>query len=324
MPVRSASLVVITLLAPMAIPALGLAQPERTPPQDAPVQPATPAEADRFDLDAALPVTPGGLTADAAASRAMETAPSVARAEAAVRIAQAGADRAYLSVYPRLALTARYTRLSEQGGSGLSAGLTPEELAGLDALASGVEDMESQALHRIHLATLQGLSSFSFDTQPNQFALRAELSYPVSDLFLTILPAYRASRSFAEAQRLQVEAERLAVGQRAREAFYSFLRARGALAVARSAVGQAESHRGQVVALVDAGTAARVELMRVDAQIARARVVVARAEAGVALSATAIRALLHLPTDADIGVAEAIEGPVDVPTESPAQLVRRA
>jgi outer membrane protein TolC len=321
---RSALLVVVALLTMRSVAA---AQPRETPPPTPPTaqEAVVIPQPERFDLDAALATTPGGLTADAAAERAVETAPSIARAEAAVRIADAGADRAWISVYPRLNLSARYTRLStEEAGSLGGGGLTPEQLAGLNALAGGVEDMESQTLHRVHLGTLEGLTSFSFDPQPNQFALRAEVTYPVSDLFLTILPAYRASQSFAEAQRLQVDGERLTIAQRAREAFYTYLRARGALAVARSAVAQAEAHRGQVAALVEAGTAARVELMRVDAQIARARVVVARAEAGTALGATAIRALLHLPPDAEIGVAEEIDGPIDAPPETPAVLVARA
>lgn len=288
-------------------------------PRPEPAQPDRP----RFDVGAALAPVPGGLTADAAAQRAIASAPSVERAEAAAAVAEAGAARAWLSVYPRVDLTARYTRLSEVSSGGF--GSTDPALIELArARTAMVMDPAARDVLSGLVEAQAGLSNFSFDPVPNQFALRAEVSYPVSDLFLTILPAYRASQRFAEAQQLAVEAERQTVGQRARDTFYGYLRARGALAVAQSAVTQAESRRAQVAALVDAGTAARVELMRVDAQIARARVAVARAEAGVALSATALRTLLHLPPEAPIELGEALDTPVDAPAANVSELVALA
>src|SRR5687767_6031626 len=213
------------------------AQPRQPAPAPTPApaaQPEAQPERPRFDVGAALAPVPGGLTADAAAERAVASAPTVARAEAAARVAEAGASRAWLSVYPRIDLSARYTRLSEVDTEGFGTA-DPALLDAARARVAMVMDPAARDVLGGLVEAQAGLSDFSFDPVPNQFALRAEISYPVSDLFLTILPAYRASERFAEAQQLVVDAERQTIAQRTRDTFYGYLRARGALAVAESA-----------------------------------------------------------------------------------------
>jgi len=228
----------------------------------------------------------GGLTAAEVAERAGSTAPSLERARFAAQAASAGADRAWYGVLPRLELSARYTRLSDVEQPSFGGPVDPRVDETIDAVA----DPAAQGLFR---GIFDSFGNLEFPVVLNQYALRASLSYPVSDLFFTILPAYRASSDFADAQRLQVEAQEQTIRLQAREAYYSYARAQGALLVAESTVGQIEAHRQNVSALVEAGVAAPVDLMRVDAQLASARVGVARARAGVAISASAIRTLMH-------------------------------
>jgi outer membrane protein TolC len=253
-----------------AVNATASAQPPERAPQEEeaappPVEQAidvAPAATAGLTLEALY--SEGGVTADEAAAHARASAPSIESARQAARAAEAGATRAWYGVLPRLELSARYTRLSDVEQPNLG------EEFGFD---------------------------FEFPVLLNNYAFRASATWPVSDLFITILPAYRASSDFADAQRLQAEAQELTVALSAREAYFNYSRARGALLVAEATVGQIEAHRLNVEALVNAGVAAPVDLMRVDAQLSSARVGVARAQAGVAIAARALRTLMHVEGD---------------------------
>jgi outer membrane protein len=62
-------------------------------------------------------------------------------------------------------------------------------------------------------------------------------------------------------------------------AFYELLRARGQHAVAQQGAETASRHREDLLRFVEAGTVARVELLRVEAQLAEAeRLVIAARE----------------------------------------------
>jgi outer membrane protein TolC len=94
--------------------------------------------------------------------------------------------------------------------------------------------------------------------------------------------------------------------------------------VARSSQAQSEAQRRDVAELVGAGTLARVEAMRADAQVAAATVAVARAEGAVAVARTALRTLLHRPGDQDIAVTERFGEPLPALAESKDELLTRA
>ena len=118
-----------------------------------------------------------------------------------------------------------------------------------------------------------GLSSsegFSFPVLLNQYALRASVSYPVSDLFFSILPAYRAQESAVVAQQAQIDVEARQVALRARETFFEVARARASAFVAQQAVVQVQANRARVNTLVEGGVVPRVDLLRVDALAAQA------------------------------------------------------
>src|SRR6185436_13492107 len=75
----------------------------------------------------------------------------------------------------------------------------------------------------------------------DQWLLEARVSYPVSDLFFSILPRYRAAQKAAEAQHYNAVAQANTVALNAREAFYNYARARATLLVARSSLAQTEA-----------------------------------------------------------------------------------
>lgn len=245
----------------------------------------------------------GRWTSQQIADEAMKSAPSLTRSTAALERSQAGAERAYAAVWPRLDLSFRYTRLSrvQQGG------ITGDSQAGFDALQALVDaqpDDAGRAFDQGVLAGLRAQSSFTFPQVLDQFAFRAALSYPVSDLFLSILPAYEASKGLVQAQALRGQADRSTVALQAKEAFYNYARARAAYLVAQSGLEQAKAHQADVAVLVGGGALAPVEQMRATAAVAAAEVALARSEAGVAVSREAIAVMIHQDLAADPAIGE--------------------
>ncbi len=287
-------------------------------PENVPQPPQT-----TVDLEAVLRGDGRGLTADAAAARAIATAPSMDRAQAAVRAARAGADRALYGFIPQLALTARYTRLSEIQNAAFISGPSIDP-AQIDAIVAGVQDPVSRELWRASLTAQAELTNFRFPVLLDNYAFRASLTVPVSDIFLTIWPAYEGAQAGALAADASVRAQREEVAYSAREAFYNYARARGALAVAQIALEQAETRHRQVQAFVAAGTAAPVDELRIRAQVAATRVAIARANSGVTVAATAVRTLLHVEQRTEIAVGEDVLVPLPPLDADADALVARA
>jgi outer membrane protein len=286
----------------------------------------SPVQTDHFDLKQALRGEGESMSSERAARMAVAHSPAVKGARAALRKAQEGAARALLAVYPRLDLSARYTRLSdvERGGFG-----SPEQAQMLDD-SQVLVDAHSQVspegglFDQVVLDYMRGMANMKFPLFLDQYALRAEVKYPLSDLFFSILPGYRAARGFAEAQARSIEAERQKVALSAREAFYNFARARAALVVAMAGLAQSEAHRRDVAVSVSAGVLARVELMRMDAQIAAARVAVERARGGVAIARTGLGVLLGRPVPEQIAIEEDLDAPLPELRDRPDDLLEQA
>jgi len=260
-------------------------EPSSEPPNKEIAKGEDDVDPNRFDLFEVLKEGTATMTADQAAQLAIEHSPASASAEAALEKSRQGASRAFLAVYPKLELTARYTRLSK------------------------VELPENVTL--------------DWNIPVNQYALRAAVTYPLSDLFFTILPAYRAAEGFAEAQAFSVKAEKQKVALQVREAFYNYALARASLAVAEAALEQVEAHRSDVAALVSAGTLASVELLRMDAQVAAARVAVARGRGGLATARTGLGVLIGKRIG-NIAVSEDLYSPLPPLTKSPEELFKQA
>ena len=302
----------------VGIPAVARSQPEAnaTPSATAVPDPTpTPADPSTGGFDLASLITPGGMTSEDVAERAIETSPSLARAHAAVAIAEATADRAFNAVLPRIDLSGRYTRLSDVDQGGFGAPLSDAEIQATRDLIGQVDDPEARILLNGFFDQNLAFSNFEFPLLLNQYVFRATLSYPISDLFLRAVPARNATLEFAEAERIRVESELAEVAVQAKEAYYQLGRARGGLAVANAALAEAESQREQVRALVAAGSSARVDLMRADAQVASAEVGVAQAENSTRIAETALRTFLHMP-EGELTIGENLTEPLPPTTEN--------
>jgi outer membrane protein TolC len=227
---------------------------------------------DTFNLTEALR---GGqpLSSIEAAKRAIETSPNLAKVEAQAAKAEAAAEQAFIAVYPKLDLEARYTRLSD---------ITPY-------LSS---ELRSSGIIKFY---------------PDNYLFQARLSWPVSALFFTILPRHAALEKVAESQKVQTFVEHQTVKLRTREAYYNYARARAALMVQKSALAQAEAQRKDSEALVSAGSVARVELVRAVARVAAAKVSLIRADFAVSTARAALYSIVHIDGSQDITISENLE-----------------
>ena len=233
---------------------------------------------------------PGGLTSAQAVTQIVATSPDLDRTKTLLLDAKGGAMQAMSGLVPRLELLGRYSRLS------------PVDNPTYD---------------------IPGLGPLTFPSLTQQLASDATLMYSFTDSLAEALPAYRAAKKNEVAAGYQIEAERNDVAFAARQAYYEFARAEAGLGVANFALEAAESQRKETESLVQAGSAARVDLLRVEAQREAARVAVERAKFGLQVTTRALQALMH--TDELPTLGEDLSGPVaDVPAESEEALKERA
>jgi outer membrane protein len=221
-------------------------------------------------------------------------------------------------------MSARYVRLGgfEDGSISLGFDSIPADQALM--LAETVEDPAARMLLSSMIEALTSVGEISFATPRNQIGLRASLTYPLSDLFASILPAYRASQGQVEIEEHRLAVERTDVALAAEEAYYRHIQARASLEVARSAVSLAEEHLERIDALARAGVATEADRAAVAARVAAARSVVARAQAGVRISHAALTTMLHIAPNEELAIDEDLAAPLAPPPEVNDELLARA
>lgn len=256
---------------------------------------------------------PNGLTSDRAVQAVVATSPDLRRTRALVTEAKGGALQAMSGLVPRLELIARYSKLSPVDTAGLT---TDDDPNVIDDLVNMVQDPAARALWT-------GVTSFQFPSLTHQYATDATLVYSFTRSLAEAMPAYRAAKKSKVAAQYQIQAELNNVAFDGRQAYYEYARAEAGLAVAQFALEAAVSQREETQALVGAGSAARVDLMRVQAQEEAARVAVERAQLGVQVAARALQTLMHTEELPSLGedLSEEVTG---LPTGTEKTLHERA
>ncbi len=235
---------------------------------------------------------PGGLTSDAAATRATQTSPALKKQREELRAAAADVDRALAAYFPRLSVEAQYTRLSDVGDSELG-NLVAAPTAGPGPIPPG------SPLVNVPLEFPQIL---------NQYSVSANLVVPVSDYFLKVAPAHRAAKLVRESTAKSLEVEKLDADAEARYAYYDWVRAKLGAIVADQALAQTQAHLNDLKALVDAGTASRADLLRVESQTAHAELVAVKSRHLSQLAEDHLRTLMHDPPNQSYAIGESFNG----------------
>lgn len=220
------------------------------------------------------------LTSDIVATRALKTSRALKVDEAKIRIAAAQLNKAWSAYWPKLDLTARYTRLSpitqpSFGGDGSLVGTTQAP----GPLTAG--------------SPLFALPAFSFPVILDNYVLQGTVSIPLSDYVFRVTQNYKSALSNEQAAKLNAKTTEFQVAYDARNTYYTWVRAREQLAVAKAAVDQAKAHLKDMENQLVLKSATRADTLRVEAQVAAAELAVARTQNLVEISDANLRTFMH-------------------------------
>jgi outer membrane protein TolC len=277
----------------------------------------------RPTLPTALQPTPGGMTADQVAVLAIQVSAQVRAARATTDAADAARTEAAMAMIPQINLSARYTRLSEVINPNLFGGLAqlgelPTRLC-VNAAQGGAVTVTpvpgmcaSPAIALAQPMMQQSGGGNPFQPPFNQYAFRGTLTVPITDIPFRLARLYEAAGLTQQARRLDEEATRLGAAADGRIAFYEYMRAQGQAGAAEQGIVAARRHREDLVHFVEAGTVARVELLRVEAQVAETERIVIAAGEGVAVSEANLRIRTGLLHGEPIRLGEPLDSPMVV------------
>jgi outer membrane protein TolC len=216
-------------------------------------------------LDAKLEAMQGtanGLTADEVARRTLLSNPDVTAKQKSVDAADATRDQTKARFYPKLDLSARYTRVS---------------------------DLKTTYLP---IGGMMFPSTELFPVILNNYNLQATLSIPLSDYLLRLSNSMASANHNKTAAQLDERATRLSVARDARVYYYQWIRAQGGAYVAAKALESAQGHQQDAKNAFDAGLVSRADVLRTVSQQKTAELAVARAANNVAIATEQLRVLM--------------------------------
>lgn len=286
--------------APAQPPSAEPKAPSPAPPDSAPTGTKEPERAYQDRVLAALTTQPGGLTADRAASTAVENSPSVALKRAELTATKARNGRTLSRYLPQLDISLSWTRANaadfDFGASGgasvgainegpLTVGLCPDGPGTNCVLDGGGQQV--------------GAVSFGgFETPRNNYRLEANLVIPFSDYILNLGPARRATESDEAAAVEQTSVEERRVALEARVAYYEWLRTVAQIAVAEQAVTSTEARLADARLGLEGGTLAPADVLQIEGVVASSRIALHNARSFEALARRNLAVLMGVERDA--------------------------
>ncbi|APR77226.1 outer membrane efflux protein [Minicystis rosea] len=273
----------------MTVPA-GAQQPPPPAPSSASLPPQTPDP-----IAAALAPRAGGLTAEEAGKLAAKTKPNVRAKQEDLKVAAAKVDQALVGFFPRVSLTASYTRLSPVPGFGLGGG------ALVGAANAGPISANCDANGACTVVDSKGsplaAQSVSFPVPLNSYSFQASLVVPVSDYVFRLSQSYASASHNEKAARLTAEAEALQAAVDGKVAYFNWVRARGSAVVASEAVEQAKAHVDDAKKSFSVGLASKADVLRIEAQLAAAQQSLAESQAFASIAEEQLRTVIGVPPD---------------------------
>jgi outer membrane protein TolC len=238
-----------------------------------------------------MTAVPGGITAEQVGTRAAATSYQAKAAEENASAASARADAAWANYLPRLGLKASYTRLSEFKPPSLGSGSLVVTTA-----PSGTPNPP----------TIAG-GSFTFPLIFNQWLTQATILIPISDYFLKINQGYTAATKQEEAARWDVVTARAKSFSDGKIAYFTWLRARGAVKVAEQNLAVAQAHLKDAQNQFAVGNASKADVLRAETQVASASLLVERAKSGVVITERQVRVATHAKEEEKLEPGESLD-----------------
>ncbi len=199
---------------------------------------------------------------------ALAAAPSLDAQRALLR--QAKRDRAVAAVdfVPQIELSGTYTRLSDLD---------------MPPLVFGGIEMDNP-----------------FQPILDNYGFKATVTWPVSDLFFAMIPAYNVQRHLLGVQEASLRVEQAQIARNALDAHLQLAQVRAGVEVASDAIAELQAHTERLQDLLSAGMVTQADVLGTQAQLAEAR---AEHSKLVGLAHTA---------EAHLGALLDVDGPLEV------------
>ena len=236
----------------------------------------------------------GGVSAEQVGQRAGATSYQAKATEQNLTAAGARAEQQWTNYLPRIGLTARYTRLSD---------FTPPTVGG-----GGSTVATLQPAGTVNPTPTIAAAGFSLPLVLDNYLTQATIAVPISDYFFRIGKAYSAATHSEEAARFDVVAARAKSYADGKVAYYTWLRARGAVGVAEQSLAVAHAHQKDAENQFAVGNASKADVLRAQTQVAAAELAVERANSGVALTERQVRVAIHGKEDDVLTPTESLDG----------------
>jgi outer membrane protein TolC len=227
-----------------------------------------------------------GLTSDEVARRARSSSTEIEAKRYAITAADEGVAQARFGFWPRLTLSAGYTRLSDieaptlgefGGGGSLVVTSSPP-----GNVTPGVDPLFAVAAPEI-----------SFEPVLNNYSLSAALNVPLSDYVLRMSDTIAAASHVKEAAVYQQAAVAASVDRDARVSYYEWIRAQAFALIAEQAREQAEGHLKDAQNGFQAGLFSKADVMQAQARLGNAQLAVERAKNATELRRVGLAVAMH-------------------------------
>lgn len=226
--------------------------------------PQAPASTKNDRLARALAPETGGLTLKQVALRAIKHDPDSRAKKAEVAAAKARLNQAIAAYIPRLNLSASYTRLSPVENK-----LDAPSIPGVDP------------------------NLFAFPVILNQYQLVASLEVPLSDYLLRLSNALDGANHDVDAKKLQRRAAELQAAAQGKLIYLEWVRSRGQYEVSKLAETRARTHLVDARRSFQGGLVTQADVLRLEAQSAQSKHLVAASKNLTAVSEERLRIVLQ-------------------------------
>ncbi len=246
----------------------------------------------------------GGMTADEAGRRAMDSSFAVRQALASMRSAEARVDEAWVGFLPKLTGTANYTRVSQIYPSSITFPLNTNI-----SVPQSVPSLGGQTIPVSAEVVIPG--SQLVPTILDHWTFQGRLTIPLSDYVLDIDHNYEAAQHSADAARLDASASRATALSNGKIAYYSWLQARGGVVVSIETLNDQRVHLADARNEFNVGNASRADVLRAETAAAQSELALVQAQDAADLADAQLRIALHLSPSAERLVpGEALDTPV--------------
>jgi outer membrane protein TolC len=251
-----------------------------------------------------LEVHPGGLTAEQVGARASATSWNAKASEENLRGAAARVDEAWAAFLPRLSGIGKYTRLSPISAPDLG---TLVVATGPAFAGNGPFDVTPGTAFPGPPNKLQAVG-LTFPILVDNWLFEGTITVPISDYLLRIDQNYSAATHSQDAAQWDVISARAAAGSNGKMAYYTWLRARGAVVVAALALEDQRTHYRDAQNQFAVGNASKADVLRAETAVASAELALDRAKNLADLSEKQVRVAIHAGEDDALAPGEDLEG----------------